>query len=287
LAFSLTDPTYKTKDKIFRFSFTQQCSKFLVKKLNFLVACYKRSGVNNLLQKQDLDGKSQTISYFTLHTQKLLIGSLSTHKPYTDIITDHGAQIRFQLSKCGYHPQQHRQLATIPLLATGSLKKKLHEAKTAGANLVFFVVIQANVSVYAEFKDLSDRYFGIHSICLVQKRDRNAEYFTSVMMKVNLKFSGTNHVVNGVLSGTRGKPSLGANAVILGAGVVHSGQTTFDGYPSIAAIVGSADRFVARYLGSVRLQSIDKIDREVSAIFLFEQQDRSVNIGRKLIKWRI
>ncbi|ORY07045.1 Piwi domain-containing protein [Clohesyomyces aquaticus] len=80
------------------------------------------------------------------------------------------------------------------------------------------------------------------------------DYMENVMVKVNLKRVGINYNVEGVdLSKT----------MVIGADVVHPSPGAFDGYPSIAAIVGSVDNTVRKCLGSVRVQDVNKRDHEI------------------------
>jgi eukaryotic translation initiation factor 2C len=84
------------------------------------------------------------------------------------------------------------------------------------------------------------------------------DLMTNVMMKLNLKLGGINHVVQPVAN------RLGKTTMVLGADLVHPGTGAYPGTPSIAAIVGSIDDHAGMCLGSMRLQSVNKIDREVS-----------------------
>jgi eukaryotic translation initiation factor 2C len=99
----------------------------------------------------------------------------------------------------------------------------------------------------------------MQSFCLVQsfKLDQQ-ELMTNVMMKLNLKLGGVNHIVDAV------KTELKADTMVLGADLIHPSPNAFPSTPSIASMVGSVDDHAGKCLGSMRLQSIDKTDREVS-----------------------
>lgn len=79
---------------------------------------------------------------------------------------------------------------------------------------------------------------------------------TNVAMKVNFKMGGTNAMADALRN-------FGKETLVLGADVVHPSSAAFDGCPSIASIVGSVDDNATNYLGSMRLQSKPKTDREV------------------------
>ncbi|KAI1523492.1 Piwi domain containing protein [Pyrenophora tritici-repentis] len=79
----------------------------------------------------------------------------------------------------------------------------------------------------------------------------------NVMMKLNLKLGGINHVVDAV------QTRLKSHTVVLGADLVHP-SGNLPGVPSIASIVGSVDNHAGKCLGSMRLQGIDTTDRELN-----------------------
>ncbi|KAI8943146.1 hypothetical protein NX059_001176 [Plenodomus lindquistii] len=90
------------------------------------------------------------------------------------------------------------------------------EAKAEGANFVFLIVEEKkNVPAYSILKDLADRQYGMQSLCAIHKLDKEGRSFGdqqwgNLMMKVNLKAGGTNHVNPDV-------SKLLANTLVLGA----------------------------------------------------------------------
>lgn len=124
---------------------------------------------------------------------------------------------------------------------------------------------------YANFKIVCDQYLGIRSVCLNEGRMLSSigksvakdletttaltdvqldKYMRNLSMKINLRFGNYNHTVN--FDRTISKIE-GTKTIILGADVTHPGGGSFDGTPSIAAVVGSVDPHFARFLGSMRL----------------------------------
>jgi eukaryotic translation initiation factor 2C len=142
-----------------------------------------------------------------------------------------------------------------------SLRTWLQRAKNARANLVVLMLKQPNRSNYSEFKTMTDCEFGLPSICLAKPKvfqgQEDRKYMTNIAQKINIKLGGYNGQVEGVAK------SLSKDTLVLGADVVHPGHGAILDAPSIACIVGSVDHEGGRFLGSARLQSKDKKDREI------------------------
>jgi eukaryotic translation initiation factor 2C len=167
---------------------------------------------------------------------------------------------------CHLSEKDSDEIDSDVLYTRDGVDTKITAAKFAGANLVVFLLRKASTPFYANLKDLADRKYGIHSLCLIgklatMKKGDSAftEYMINVIMKINLKLGGINQSVPEL------KQYLETNRVmVLGADVVHAGPGSFPGTPSIAAMVGSVDYSAGKCLGSMRLQRVDRTDREVS-----------------------
>jgi eukaryotic translation initiation factor 2C len=148
-----------------------------------------------------------------------------------------------------------------------NLNSFLATAKNKRADLVVLMLENPDRSIYASFKTLTDRTYGLRSVCVAKPgflRGGNKDgpkYITNIAQKVNIKLGGYNAQVQGVTA------FLGKDTLVLGADVVHPGHGAIPDAPSIACIVGSVDHEGGRFLGSARLQSKDKQDREVRYIF--------------------
>jgi eukaryotic translation initiation factor 2C len=83
-------------------------------------------------------------------------------------------------------------------------------------------------------------------------KDKSAyqQYLTNLCMKINMKGGGINHQV----AFTAGKLNLN-KTIVFGADVTHPGASQCIGYPSIACVVASVDRYFMNYPGSMRLQA--------------------------------
>jgi eukaryotic translation initiation factor 2C len=165
-------------------------------------------------------------------------------------------------------------------LNDAELRKALQLAKdtfTEGRKKVVVLLLPTpDRTVYQSFKDLADREFGLQALCITGgkvfeegtstlKTKGLDQYLGNVMMKINLKCEGINHSAGDNVENF--KESLNdklKDVMILGADVTHPSLVSIEGCPSIAAIVGSIDDFGGKFLGSMRLQNPDRIDREVS-----------------------
>ncbi|KAJ4341739.1 hypothetical protein N0V95_007131 [Ascochyta clinopodiicola] len=152
-------------------------------------------------------------------------------------------------------------VATITFIGTQVLNNVRDAAAMGNAirkhspDLVLLVLGSRDVEAYSQFKDLADRTFGCHSICMTGRIfDAGlAPKMANIMMKANLKAAGSNHTVcEGKLT------EIMADTLVLGADVTHPNGGSIAGCPSIAAIVGSVDDHAGRFLGSMRLQSAGK-----------------------------
>jgi eukaryotic translation initiation factor 2C len=89
----------------------------------------------------------------------------------------------------------NRNIGANPAVLEGSME----QAKAKGANFVMLFLEKANTPAYSTFKDLADRKFGMHSLCIVWKgKPSGLQYWGNVAMKINLKAGGTNHTTDGV-----------------------------------------------------------------------------------------
>ncbi|KAF1966235.1 Piwi-domain-containing protein [Bimuria novae-zelandiae CBS 107.79] len=171
--------------------------------------------------------------------------------PRTHVKRAHAADIRIDNNDL----YDNDKLSTV-------LNKTLAKAREVKADIVLFIIPSFDKEIYRTYKNLADCVYGLRSICLTMKSgnltsaDRMTKYMTNVAMKVNSKLGGTSNWNKGV-------ENLGKDTMVLGADVVHPGANAFEGCPSIASIVGSVDDSATKYLGSMRLQSKPKTDREI------------------------
>ncbi|KAI4917316.1 hypothetical protein J4E90_003823 [Alternaria incomplexa] len=135
--------------------------------------------------------------------------------------------------------------------------------------IVVLLLPKPDRQAYQFFKDLADREFGLHAVCITEPKvfadaAKVEQYLGNVMMKVNLKCEGINHSAgDSVAHFEQSLQHRLKDTMLLGADVTHPSLVSIDGCPSIAALVGSVDDFGGKFLGSMRLQNPDRTDREI------------------------
>ena len=130
----------------------------------------------------------------------------------------------------------------------------------------------ADQASYFMIKRISDTELGLPSQCCIDKHvfKCNRQYAANVVLKINAKLGGVN------LTLVEDLPKFEQPTMIFGADVTHppAGEKS---QPSIAAVVGSMDRY-ARYSGAIRMQGhrVEIIaDLELLALAMLKQFYRS------------
>ncbi|KAG0230941.1 hypothetical protein BGW42_000592 [Actinomortierella wolfii] len=133
-----------------------------------------------------------------------------------------------------------------------TLWKRTGDARKKQPQLLVCLLPTKGLPLYAEIKRISDTLLGVCTQCLQlsKLRDRNLkQYFANVVLKINAKLGGHNSFL-----GPDQIPLLKNKAtIIVGADVTHPppGDTV---RPSIAAVIGSLDRFGSRHGASICVQ---------------------------------
>lgn len=199
-----------------------------------------------------------TFDIFVLHESSLLSNHVSTI--FTNISDWTGKNYGVAIVK----EAARRNLEN---LGHETIDSSIQAQKDTGkhANMAMLMLNRKDVAGYSAFKDLCDRKFGLHSLCVTRpppNKINDGDRWGNVTLKMNLKAAGSNHTIaNGLIS--RG---FMAKTLVLGADVTHPGPGAVPGCPSIAAIVGSVDAHAGRFLGSMRLQKESR--KEVSVRFV-------------------
>ncbi|KAI0370698.1 Piwi-domain-containing protein [Pilatotrama ljubarskyi] len=125
----------------------------------------------------------------------------------------------------------------------------------------FILVLLSGIDryIYPGIKKLCDIDMGIHTVhmLLPKARDgrgnRQDQYFSNVVLKVNAKLGGMNHLLD--------PPSMKwlteKNTMIMGIDVTHPSPGSAPGSPSIAAVVASVDNNFVQFPASMTLQKPD------------------------------
>jgi hypothetical protein len=218
----------------------------------------RQSGWNLLDNEAFVTVKATSLKYFIIHDLPAWSASQVVAGFRTEL--ENQMDLRLQMSAQNFACLNP---SGVPGRLHGSnLAGLVQQAKSLGADLVFLMLQSPNKSVYAEFKTLADKEYGLQSLCLAKPAELRpgsiANYMTNIAQKINIKFKGINSRVEEI------KKYLDTDTIVLGADVIHPGPAALPDAPSIACMVGSVDQFGGKFLGSTRLQSKDKKDREVN-----------------------
>ncbi|KAI6658442.1 argonaute 2 [Oopsacas minuta] len=151
------------------------------------------------------------------------------------------------------------------------IRKELESVYRSNSRLQMIVVfINAkpfpleNREMYGHIKRVCDSELGINSQCIKDKNlfKVSKSVIANICLKMNAKLGGINHIVE--MSRTPSAELFKRPIMFLGADVAHPGPGTDQFTPSIAAMVGSLDSKLAKYLSCVRFQKhsrsiVDKI----------------------------
>ena len=109
-----------------------------------------------------------------------------------------------------------------------------------------------NKEMYGHIKTICDSELGVNSQCIKDLFRINKSTIANICMKMNAKLGGINHIVE--MSRSPSAELFKHRIMIIGAAVHHPGPGTEFFTPSIAAMVGSIDSKIAKYVSCVRFQ---------------------------------
>ena len=111
-----------------------------------------------------------------------------------------------------------------------------------------------NKDMYGHIKTICDSELGVNSQCVKDKNlyKINKSTIANICLKMNAKLGGINHVVE--MSRSPSAELFKRPIMFIGADVNHPGPGTDEFTPSIAAMVGSIDSKLAKYVSCVRFQ---------------------------------
>jgi eukaryotic translation initiation factor 2C len=204
----------------------------------------KRVGPNDLVQFLHLEGAS--LAFATTYVQAFLDSFQENLGTQQHIVRSNIQPISIREDLLGLSP----------------LEASLKALK---AKLTVLILPDDNKDLrklYANFRIVNDQYLGSASIVLKEKRMLNIGaqngpeklkgYMASNAMKLNVRFGNENHSVkNGFKELMKGPL---CNTLVLGADLIHPSQSSAQGTPSIAALVGSVSATFGKLLGSARYQ---------------------------------
>jgi eukaryotic translation initiation factor 2C len=141
----------------------------------------------------------------------------------------------------------------------GNIDRTLKEAWLQAGNaakatpqLIFCILPNTGVPLYAEIKRVTDTVIGVPSQCVQSKHiaDAKKQYCANVCLKVNMKLGG----MNLFLSPPQIPFISQRPTIILGADVTHPAPGDMN-RPSVAAVTGSLDARASTYASSIRVQA--------------------------------
>lgn len=146
------------------------------------------------------------------------------------------------------HKDQHRGAQVEELMSMCA--KELERRDQGPPQLIMVIKQDKGTASYGDIKRMSDTVLGIPSQCIVSANipKANPQYCANVCMKVNMKLHGKNSILREPLPLVTTSPTI-----IIGADVEHP-RSGVGFRPAIASVVGSVDRFSARYVARVEAQ---------------------------------
>ncbi|KAI0354391.1 Piwi-domain-containing protein [Trametes cingulata] len=125
----------------------------------------------------------------------------------------------------------------------------------------FVLVLLSGIDryIYPGIKKLCDIDMGIHTVHMLLSKARDSrgnrqdQYFSNVVLKVNAKLGGMNHL----LDSSSMKWLTEKKTMIMGIDVTHPSPGSAPGSPSIAAVVASVDDNFVQFPASMTLQKPD------------------------------
>ncbi|KAK6339590.1 hypothetical protein TWF718_008986 [Orbilia javanica] len=141
--------------------------------------------------------------------------------------------------------------------------------KKLGPEIVLIILPKDLAHWFQKIKYLGDVKVGIATVVVVfetaQRKDPNPAYWANVLLKVNQRLGGVNHVLQeGDLKGLR---VGGAPVMLVGMDVTHPSPSSARGAPSMAAVVASCDGNFLNYPASLRIQERGEMITELRQMF--------------------
>ncbi|KAI9272608.1 Piwi domain-containing protein [Sporodiniella umbellata] len=129
---------------------------------------------------------------------------------------------------------------------------KAGNAAKANPQLIFCILPNTGVPLYAEIKRISDTVIGVATQCVQSKHiaDAKKQYCANVCLKVNMKLGG----MNLFLPPTQIPFIAQRPTIIFGADVTHPAPGDMN-RPSVAALCASMDARASRYASAIRVQA--------------------------------
>ena len=164
-----------------------------------------------------------------------------------------------------HHPDTHK-------LSKDDVAKKLRHCFSQFQKKYYLLVVilpNNESQLYNQIKQLGDIEFGISTICVLankfydlsKKYDgtyNSAPYYANVALKVNIKNGGINQVLGDDQLSFIGEEQT----MVIGIDVTHPSPGSLSNATSVAAMVASSDRYLARWPAEIRINPArqEKVD---------------------------
>ncbi|KAI0660235.1 Piwi-domain-containing protein [Cubamyces menziesii] len=145
--------------------------------------------------------------------------------------------------------------------ALEAIRQVLRDKLNRNAKPSFILVLLSGVDkyIYPGIKRLGDVEMGLHTVHMLLEKARDTrgnrqdQYFSNVVLKVNAKLGGINHILDsGSMRWLTEKKTM-----VMGIDVTHPSPKSLPGSPSIAAVVASVDDNFVQFPASLSLQKPD------------------------------
>ncbi|KAI0631492.1 Piwi-domain-containing protein [Trametes polyzona] len=145
--------------------------------------------------------------------------------------------------------------------ALGAIRDTIRNNMNRDKKPSFMLVLLSGVDkyIYPGIKKLCDVNLGIQTVHMLLSKARDSrgnrqdQYFSNVVLKVNVKLGGMNHILD--------PPSMGwlteKSTMVMGIDVTHPSPKSIPGSPSIVAVVASVDNHFVHFPASLGLQKPD------------------------------
>lgn len=124
------------------------------------------------------------------------------------------------------------------------------------------VVVLSGVDydLYASAKRLTDFFgrrilFAVGSKFKKRSGEFDKQFLSNLALKINIRKGGENHNLDKFELDKCFNKIKRTDTIVLGADIGHGGVSTRQGSPSVACVVGSLDKEMIMYPGSMRLQA--------------------------------
>lgn len=170
-------------------------------------------------------------------------------KPTVDAFTDTLRQTGINVNDCSLG--QHIVVNDVDQDIDTAVKK--FSASPKPPLFILVILPAADTTIYNRVKHVCDVKEGLPNICVVANKfakPRNAQYFSNIALKLNLKLGGRNQLLDAARLGivSEGK------TMVVGLDVTHPSPGSSPDAPSVAAIVASVDKSLGQWPADLRIQ---------------------------------